>query len=285
MIENLNLGGTLLTLAWVGGAILFLLISNFWPGSWFTLDVKEMAQRFRFGRITEDTRGPGGITHKYPWDVFGEVDTRDVKVDIELTRMTTGINERTMEFDLDTVLVLAPDPKRINLYLTAVHGDPIQVFAPFIKGALQRALAETKENVFDSHTLPQVLERAIELLKHQGNEWGVLVKALEMEKVYPPQFLLDATATRTTAMADADATRTRSKAEMDAYMEQKERQGTDYLPLELMDRFTSGLAAAAGKGLRMFLADPNMFTGSRLGGILRLGDESEKRGEDDDDKK
>lgn len=201
------------------------------PGNYNVIRPNERGFTYAFGKVTS-LRGPGP-TLTWPWENLIIRPINQQKVDIELSRLTTGAPD-PMEFDLTmSALIHVAD---IEKSVFGFQGNFKQALDDLAQGAMQAALVRVGGNALLDNTLPRVLEQAAETItKHVTHKWGIQVDELVIADIGLPQVLIDATAIRAKSKAEAEALTNLSKAEAENYERELKAQGRNYRFHQLMD--------------------------------------------------
>lgn len=201
------------------------------PGNYNVIRPNERGFTYAFGKVTS-LRGPGP-TLTWPWENLIIRPINQQKVDIELSRLTTGAPD-PMEFDLTmSALIHVAD---VEKSVFGFQGNFKQALDDLAQGAMQGALVRVGGNALLDNTLPRVLEQAAETItKHVTHKWGIEVDELVIADIGLPQVLIDATAIRAKSRAEAEALTNLSKAEAENYERELKAQGRNYRFHQLMD--------------------------------------------------
>lgn len=201
------------------------------PGNYNVIRPNERGFTYAFGKVTS-VRGPGP-TLTWPWENLIIRPINQQKVDIELSRLTTGAPD-PMEFDLTMSALIHVDDVEKSVF--GFQGDFKSALDDLAQGAMQSALVKIGGNALLDNTLPKVLERVAEMLeRHVTQKWGIVVDELVIADIGLPQVLIDATAIRAKSKADAEALTNLSDAEIKAYEKELQAQGRNYRFHQLMD--------------------------------------------------
>lgn len=223
--------GTITTIVFALLALVVLGLGLAVPGNYNVIRPNERGFTYAFGKVTS-FRGPGP-TLTWPWENLIIRPINQQKVDIELSRLTTGAPD-PMEFDLTmSALIHVSD---VEKSVFGFQGNFKQALDDLAQGAIQAALVRVGGNALLDNTLPRVLEQATNTItKHVTDKWGITVDELVIADIGLPQVLIDATAIRAKSKAEAEALTNLSKAEAENYQRELTAQGRNYRFHQLMD--------------------------------------------------
>lgn len=237
----------------LGVIAILVLIAGLAPTNFFVVKPTEKGGILRFGKLVRKINPGWHLIWLFEWTLVDDVRERQGK--IPLTRMAVVGRGKNYLFDIDAqILYEVDDP--VELWL-GFQGDVHAALVTLTEGALTTALMQMEANPFDDDKAKQeMIDRSKIWLITAASRWGLKITDYLIQRISPPQAMLEAAEIQIRAKAEAEATAVTSAAETLAYRQQKDIEGDDWFKKEVLQTWQDGMSHGAFQTVALGGNDP-----------------------------